>query len=398
MGAELNVRTVLSGQIHETPGETAIAAQLADASTGRALWSERFAVRPQDVRVAHETIARAVIRILAFDLRPEQSDMLRQRYATTEAAYRAYLLGKHFATKRDGESLQESIRYLKQAVEADGKWAVAWGALADVYQLIATKAVMPAADAYRLAGQFGRQALAIDEHVPEAHLALAGVAEDFTWAWQDAEQQYRRAGVLDSGSSETRIRLAGFLSILCRFDESLAESRIAVDMDPLSIHVASYYATCEYRARQYAAAIERLEWILRRQPTYLNAMLRLCDCYAVTGRAADAVPLARDAVERTGRAGYALTSLGECLGVAGNRDEALAIARELEQLYAQRKAVPGYIAYVYRGLRDFDATFAWLQRGLADHDSEITTLKADPANDVIASDARYAGLIAAIGI
>jgi TolB-like protein/Tfp pilus assembly protein PilF len=398
MGAELNVRSVLSGQIHETPGETGITAQLADASTGRVLWSETFAVRPQDVRVAHETIARAVIRTLAFELRPEQSDMIRQRYATTEPAYRSYLLGKHFAANRDGESLQESIRYLQQAVEADGKWAVAWGALADVYQLIATKGVMPAADAFRLGEQLGHKALEIDEQVPEAHLAIAGVAQDFTWAWPEAERHFRRAGVLDSGSSETRIRLASFLSLFCRFDEALAESGVAVDMDPLSIHAASSNATHLYLARQFSAAIDRLEWVLHRQPSYINAQLRLCDCYSVTGRAAEAVPLARDVVDRTGRAGYALGSLGECLGLDGKRDEALAIAGELEQLYAQQKSAPAYVAYVYRGLRDFDATFAWLQRGLAEHDTEITALKSDPLCDAIRSDPRCARLIAAVGM
>jgi TolB-like protein/tetratricopeptide (TPR) repeat protein len=398
IGAELNVRSVLSGRVHETAGETKITAQLAEVSTGRLLWSEGFGVRSQDVRVAHETIARAVIRTLAFQLRPEQSEMLRLRYATTEAAYRAYLLGTHFATKRDGASLLESLRYLKQAVAADGKWAVAWGALADVYGLIASKGVLPAAEAYRLAGQLGRQALAIDEQVPEAHLALACVAEDWAWAWQEAEQHYRRAAVLDSGSSETRIRLAGFLSIVCRFDEALAESRAAVDMDPLSIHVAAYNATHLYRARQFPAAVEKLEWILRRQPAYVNAQLRLCDCYVVTGRAADAVPLARTAVDRTERAGYALATLGECLALTGQRADALAIAQELEQLYGQQKAAPGYISHVFRGLRDFDAAFAWLERSLADHDSEITTLKSDPVNDVLRSDPRYGRLIADIGM
>jgi tetratricopeptide (TPR) repeat protein len=257
---------------------------------------------------------------------------------------------------------------------------------------------MPAADAFRLADQLGHKALDIDEQVPEAHLAIAGVGQDFSWEWQDAERHFHRAGVLDSGSSETRIRLASFLSLLCRFDESLMESRAAVDMDPLSIHVASAYATHLYRARQFPAAIDRLEWVLRREPAYINAQLRLCDCYSVTGRPVEAVSLARDVVDRTARAGYALGSLGECLGLAGKRDEALAIAGELERLYAQQKSAPAYVAYVYRGLRDFDAAFAWLQRGLAEHDTEITALKSDPMNDVIRSDPRCGRLIAAIGM
>ncbi len=398
IGSELHVRSVLGGRVRSTANGIRISAELSDTHTGRLLWSESYDMRMEDLRRAHETIARAVIRTLSFQLSPDQTALLSRRHATSEIAYSLYLLGQHFAGKRDGVSLHESIQYFSQAVEADRKWAVALGALADAYNLIATKGIIPALSAYEYARLRSNEALTLDERVPEAHMALAGVAQYSTWSWPEAAQHHQRAVELEPGSAETRIRLAGYLSMQGKTEDSLVQSQTAVELDPLSIHVASYNATDLYRARRINDAMERLEWILRRDPEYVNAHVRLADCCAQKGRYSDAIRLTQLAVEKTDRAAYALGSLGEYTALSGQKDRALAIAAELEALHIQGKSSPFYIAQIHRGLRDFDRCFEWMERALAEHDSEVPTFKSDPANDVIRADPRFLRMLELVGM
>lgn len=84
--------------------------------------------------------------------------------------------------------------------------------------------------------------------------------------------------------------------------------------------------------------------------------------------------------------------------MAGKREEARAIIKELEEKYNRREAHGHQIAIVHLALGDFDQTFAWLEKDVQAHADLMSSLMADPLFDPIRSDARYANLTRRVGV
>ena len=79
--------------------------------------------------------------------------------------------------------------------------------------------------------------------------------------------------------------------------------------------------------------------------------------------------------------------------MAGNRKEALEIARQLDEESNQTYASPYYIAAIYTGLLDNDEAFGWLERAYSERDSFLTLLKEDPIFEPLHSDPRFTDLL-----
>jgi hypothetical protein len=102
-------------------------------------------------------------------------------------------------------------------------------------------------------------------------------------------------------------------------------------------------------------------------------------------------------VEVTGRASQELGALGYGYGVMGNRAEAMAVLRELEEKYARRESPGLYLAEVYAGLGEKDQAFAWLEKDFQARSSLLTLLNFFPL-DPLRDDPRYADLLRRVGL
>jgi hypothetical protein len=88
-----------------------------------------------------------------------------------------------------------------------------------------------------------------------------------------------------------------------------------------------------------------------------------------------------------------LGALGFGYGLAGHRNDAFAILKELAEKYARHEARPLDIAAVYTGLGDTDQAFVWLEKGYQENSGTLGYLNWDIYFDSLCSDSRYADLI-----
>ena len=65
-----------------------------------------------------------------------------------------------------------------------------------------------------------------------------------------------------------------------------------------------------------------------------------------------------------GGSNIVLSALGRAYGMAGRRDEALAVLNQLLELRQQRYIPAFDIARIYLGLAENDLTFEWLEYGV----------------------------------
>ena len=90
--------------------------------------------------------------------------------------------------------------------------------------------------------------------------------------------------------------------------------------------------------------------------------------------------------------------LGTIYAQAGNRTEALAIIKKLEEGIANQKKYQYGIARIYARLGEKDKAFAWLEKAFQDHFTSMIVLKTENDFEPLRSDPRYKDLLKRMGL
>jgi hypothetical protein len=94
----------------------------------------------------------------------------------------------------------------------------------------------------------------------------------------------------------------------------------------------------------------------------------------------------------------AMAWLTHARGVVGDRAGAVGLLTRLERLARQRYVPPYHLALAHTGLGDIDAAFSALEAAADDRDPALANVAVDPRFAPLRSDARYAELIARLGV
>ena len=274
----------------------------------------------------------------------------------------------------------------QQAIAADPNYALAYAGLADSYT-VATGygVVIQPTQAFKLANEAARKALELDDSLSEAHTALAMVLAS-TYKWSEAEPEFRRAIELNPNDATAHYFYA-FLLLMPenRLDQSLAEFRIALSLDPLSPIVNTNYGLTLMVAHRYPEAIAQFNQLLERDPSFLPGHYYFSQVYATVGRYADAITEMQKVS----------TLAGSTITGSFSLD-----AQGYVKLMANPgiTAAPSTIAFTYALAGDRNKAFEYLDKAYAEQDSEIMACIRFPAFDSLHSDPRWAAFMAKLGL
>lgn len=133
VGAELGVRYVLRGSVRRDARRLRVIFQLADASDGRHIWSDRFDGELDDVFAIQDRVAAQVSATVAPALQGAEIERTRRQPTDSLTAYDLYLR----AVPRFRASLAdnvEALRMLRKAIELDPAYGGAYGFASRCYQ------------------------------------------------------------------------------------------------------------------------------------------------------------------------------------------------------------------------------------------------------------------------
>jgi len=124
---------------------------------------------------------------------------------------------------------REAIKLYEQAVKKDPNFALAYVELSRAWQRLgysdpdgaSNEEILPPARAALL------KALALDNKLTEAHLALAALYFGADYDWEKAEREFKLALQLAPNNAGAHTSYAGYLGSMGRFDEALAEAKKA---------------------------------------------------------------------------------------------------------------------------------------------------------------------------
>jgi TolB-like protein/DNA-binding winged helix-turn-helix (wHTH) protein len=242
IGRELGVQYVIEGSVRRDVGRVRISAQLIQVKDQSHLWARQYDRELKDLLGLQSEIAQEIIDEIPLTLGDQRKGSATHRINTSTSSYEAhdlYLKGLYFWNKRTGEGFRQAADSFQQAIAKDPNYARAYAGLASTYGLMSTWLQGPPNELMPKARATALKALQLDETLPEAHTALALVAENYDYDWPTAEKEFRRAIELDPNYATAHQWYGEYLSWIGRFDEALAESDRARQLDPMSLIVAS---------------------------------------------------------------------------------------------------------------------------------------------------------------
>jgi TolB-like protein/DNA-binding winged helix-turn-helix (wHTH) protein/Tfp pilus assembly protein PilF len=389
---ELGVDAVVEGTVLRADGRVRITAQLIEARADRHIWAESYERDQRDILALQKDVSQDIADNIRLSLNPAEHQRLAISGPISAEAYDLYLKGRYFWNKRTADGFEHAIECFQQAINKDSNYARAYAGLADTYALMSTYHLAPQSEFLAKARRAALRALEIDPTLAEAHTSLALIAEIHDWDWRTADQEYRLAMQLNPNYATAHHWYAECLAFQGRFDEALAESERARQLDPHSLIIAADRAAILYFQRQYDRAIEQAQAVLTVEPNFPRAHI-LVFAYVQEGRFREALADIQD-WRRIDDTPWTWAVEAYVYGRSGQRTLALQALATLRREVQNRPVDPApMLTLANIGLGHNDKAIILLQKAYSEHTSDLTVLKVDPIYDPLRGDPRFQQLL-----
>jgi serine/threonine protein kinase len=389
-GSELNARAVLTGRVMQKGDTLLIGTELIDATKLSQLWGAQYNRKMADIFVLQEEIAREITEKLRLQLTGDEKKRLTKRATGNKEAYQLYLKGRFWLEKRTPEGFSKAIEYFQHAIAKDPTYALAYSGLSDCYGSLPAFGFVPPKEAFPSAKEAAVKALEIDDTLAEAHTSLAMVKALHDWDWSGGERGCQRAIALNPDYAMAHFWYGWTLANTGQLEESFAEVRRALELDPLSLNINWLLGILLYFARKYDQAIEQYRKTLELDQNFFLPRTFLGLAYVQKSIYKEGIAELEKAVAISS-SNLSLALLGYGYAAAGRRLEAQKVLDQLNELSKQKYVPPFHRATICVGLGENDKAFEWLEKAYEDH--FIVMTKVHPVYDPLRSDPRFADLL-----
>ena len=209
------------------------------------------------------------------------------------------------------------------------------------------------------------KAVELDNQLPEAHTSLGAVKLVYDRDAPGAEREFKQAIRLNPKYSRAHDWYAHCLRDMGQIVESLAECKLALELDPFDLEINQNLGWHYLKERQYQPAVAQLQKTLSMGPNFYQARILLGIAYGRQKLFSQAIEefLRAQELEKTpvlsGFLGYAYAMAG--------RDEALTILGELLEESKHSYVPPFCVSIIYAALGRQDEALDWLQKAFIEH-------------------------------
>jgi len=397
-GRELEVSSILEGNVQKSSDRIRVSARLINVADGSSLWANTFDEKFTDVFAVQDAISQKVADALALRLSGEENKRLTRRFTENVEAYQLYLTGRYHWNKLTPPEITKSIEFFKKAIGLDPTYALAYFGLADAYRSLAPTSEVPSKDTLPQAQAAATKALELDETLAEPHATLAFIHTWYDWDWSAAEREAKRAIELNPNWSFGHIAYAQMLSVTGRSQEAIAEGVRAVELDPLSLIINALNGYHLHLARRDDEAIARLKKTVELDSNFWIAHQFLGMAYIEKKMYPEAISEFSQAVKLSGGNSEPLALNGYASVLSGDTAKGRAVLQELKSLESQRYVPPSNLALLSYVLGEKDEAFSWLEKAYQDRDIRLCRLKVDSKWDSMRSEPRFVEILKRIGL
>jgi adenylate cyclase len=306
IGRDLGVRYVLEGSVRRSGGQIRIGVQLADATTGREVWTERYERALEDVFALQDEVAGRVVLAVEPKLYAAEGDRIQQKRPDDLDAWDCVIRALPHMWQETRAGHETALNLFSDAIRLDPTYSRALGLHAWI-------------------------------SLWQAHHGWSGT--DLASVLPAALERARFAARIDGDDAWARLAL-GFAQMLQRkHDDAVEELHTALDLNPnFALANACLGLTLAYGGKG-AEAVAQLERAIRLSPRDpFSTMFAGIRCFAafVAGDYASGLEWGRRAVRQSDLAGHwrGLALNAAMLGLVEEAKEALANAVRLQPSYS----------------------------------------------------------------
>jgi serine/threonine-protein kinase len=395
VGRELNVQAVITGRVARRGNRLSVDVELVDARDSRLLASERYERDPTELPKLPEEIAREAAAKLRSKLTGDEERRMTGRVTGNAEAYQFYMMGRYALGERTPDAVRRGIGFFQQALQKDRNSALAYSGLADSYFVLGPVGIgaLPARETMAKQKDAAIRALELDDTLAEARTSLAVVKLVYDLDLAGAEQEYKRALDINPNYAIAHNWYAIYLTARGRSDEAIAESRRALELDPLSANFSANLADHYFYARQIDQAAAQYQKTIAANPNLASPHAGLARVYELRRRYEESLAELNRAIALSKRSPKLVALLAHVNASAGRKEETLRLLRELRRAQRDVEVSQSDFALVYLALDDKEQALTRLRKAAAEADPALLYLKVDPVYDGLRSDRRFKDLL-----
>jgi TolB-like protein/Tfp pilus assembly protein PilF len=326
---DLSVDVFVTGSALQQGDRVEVRVRLVDAKSERQIWSNHYDSEKPDVLAMQKEVARAVADEIRVKLTPEEHELLSSAPQVVPTAYDAYVRGMERVRLGTRESLETALTYFDLALEIDPAFALAHAGKANAYLGLSSEHSRPSDTMPKMA-EASRAALAIDENLVEAHVALSRYLLQYEWDWEGARRELDTALAINPNHSDARLAYAEWLTTVKRTDEALQQLDFAKERDPAIGYSRDVFGWVSFMSRRFDRTVRDARSALEMDAEFWPAHTWMACAQAQLGELADAVHHGRIAY-RISKSPQVAALLGGVLAVAGEQTEAREIRERLRE-------------------------------------------------------------------
>jgi serine/threonine protein kinase/tetratricopeptide (TPR) repeat protein len=400
VGNELGVPALVSGRVTPRGDNIEVSAALTDVRDNTEIWGQHYSGKSADIISLQQQIAGDLAEKLRSKLSSSEKQQVTKQGTQNPSAYELYLKGRYYFNKQSFTDSSAAISYFNQAISEDPGYALAYSALADVYNDAPSYGASPS-EYYPKSNAAARKALELDRTLAHPHAVLASTEIEYDWDFAGGEAEYKKAFELDPNDATAHAFYALDIGVIGgREQEAIAEVNRAYHLDPLSPISGEVAGVVHIAARQFDDAIVLCNKLATENPTFSTA--HGCLAYAYWGKRMYPEVIEEWKVSSRLSGGRNDSDFASALE-QGFRSAGWkgALAKGIQIRQAQRKI--GYsaafrIAELYADLGDKEQAFHWLTVAYQERDFGMLSLKTNFLLDPLHSDPRFAELVRKVGL
>ena len=397
IGQELKVGSLIEGSVRKSKNRVRITVQLVDTQSEEQLWTETYDRDLQDIFSVQSDIAQQVASALELRLGVRENSALLQQQTQNPEAYSLYLKGRNRWNLRSENEINRAIKYFEEAIGRDPGYALAYAGLADCYSILGYYGFRRSTAVLPRAKELAEKALSLNDSLAEAHASLGEILMQYYFDWKRAGSELDRAIELNPSYATAHFWRATHYMALGRIDESLAQVRKAVELDPLSMIILTNAARDLYLAGRYDESIDQYRKSLQVDHDFPIAHKGLAEVYTQKGMHEEALREIERAILLSERSIFILDDLGYVYACAGKLEEARKVLEDLDGLATDQYVSSYGRAVIHAALGEKERSMAWLEKAYEER-SFLVYIKVDPAFDVLRKEEKFARLLDKMGL
>ena len=331
---------------------------------------------------------------LVAELSAEERQRLGRRPTESLEAYQAYCRGRFFWGRFSRPWVEKAMRCFHEATIHDPRYALPHAGLADAFLVAGFAAALPPREAWALAEESSRRALALDDGLPEPHVSSGFLRLLLEWDWDGAERELRRAVDLAPSSTAPYQWLGFLLDLRGRREEATALAWAGRRSWTRSRWWCRPWWACTTRSGgEHEAELTHARRTLELDPHQFLGHWAVGGALQNLRRHEEAVAehlLARDLAEGTS---FMDPVLARSLALAGRLHE----ARSLLASGGAAEASPYQAATVHLALGEAERALELLAGAADRRDPWIVLLAVDPMMKPLHGHPGYAALVRRVG-